>query len=83
VNEPEFRDWATGGMKKNVLPCMIGGKTAYESAIKKAMQQGIRIILHTSLEEIVDRLTVEKKTVYKIIKEALEAEAPIERIDTV
>jgi hypothetical protein len=53
---------------------VVGGKTAEKAAFKRAAQQGIRIILHTSLEDIVARITGERKTIYKIFKEALAKE---------
>jgi hypothetical protein len=70
VNEFEFRDWATGGLKSNVIPVMIGGKTAHGSAFGKARKQGIRIVLHTSVEDILSRLKGERISLYKVIQQS-------------
>jgi len=51
IDEFEFRDWATRGLKSNVIPVVICGKTAHGSAFRKARKQGIRIVLHTRLPE--------------------------------
>jgi len=71
INEFEFRDWATGGLKSNVIPVVIGGKTAHGSAFAKARKQGIRVVLHTSVEDILSRLKGERVSLYKVIQQSI------------
>ena len=69
INEPEFRNWATGGIKSNIMLVLVTGKTAEKTAIQKASKMGIKIVFHTQMEEILARLTGKPKiTFYKIVK---------------
>jgi hypothetical protein len=56
---------------------MLSGKTAESSAFKKASQMGIRIVLHTALEDLIAKITgTEKVTFRKIAQKAVaDAEA--------
>jgi len=72
INEHEFKDWSAGGLKKNVIPIIVGGKSAEGGAFAKASKQGMRIILHTSIEDVMGRLTGEYVSIHEIMKEAAE-----------
>jgi len=66
INEPEFRNFATGGAKNNAVMIMVGAKSAEPNAFKKAASMGMKIILHTSIEDVMERLTGDTTTFYKI-----------------
>jgi hypothetical protein len=68
INEFEFRNFATGGAKNNVMMIMVGAKSAEPNAFKKAAAMGMKIILHTSIEDVMERLTGDNTTFYKIAK---------------
>ena len=68
INEPEFRNYATGGAKNNAIMIMVGAKTAEPNAFRKAAQMGMKIILHTSVEDVVERLTGDDTSFYKIAR---------------
>jgi hypothetical protein len=68
INEPEFRNYATGGAKNNAIMIMVGAKTAEPNAFRKAAQMGLKIILHTSVEDVVERLTGDDTSFFKIAK---------------
>jgi len=68
VNEPTFRNWQTGGLRANVIPIILGGKTAEKIAFKKAGRLGVKIVLHTGMEDVIARLTGKRETFYKILK---------------
>ena len=70
INEPEFRKWSTGGHKSNLIPVILAGKTAESSAFQKASRMGIRIVLHTSVEDCLERLLGQRETFHKIISRA-------------
>lgn len=71
VAESEFRNYATGGLKQNVLPVMLTGRRAENSALIKAKKIGIRIVLHTSMEDVIAELKGQpRKTFHRILKES-------------
>jgi hypothetical protein len=68
INEPEFRNFATGGAKNNAMMILVGAKSAEPNAFKKAASMGMKIILHTSIEDAMERLTGDGTTFYKIAR---------------
>ena len=68
INEPEFRNYATGGAKNNAIMILVGAKTAEPNAFRKAAQMGMKIILHTGVEDVMERLTGDDTSFYKIAK---------------
>ena len=71
ANEPEFRNHQMDGIKSNLRPVMLSGQTAEKAAFEKAARIGIKIILHTSLEDTIARLMGRpRKTFRKILAES-------------
>jgi len=69
INEPEFRNWQSGGQKCNLVLVLVGGKSADAIAFKKASRMGVKIVLHTSVEDVMERLTCLKESFYKIVRQ--------------
>ena len=69
INEPEFRNYEDDGLKANVKPYLIIGKTIRSRAVlKKCRRRGIRVVLRTDLQDAYLRLTGQKINYKEIFK---------------
>ena len=68
VAEYTFKDHQTGGIRKDVIPIIVVGKTADKKALEKARKHGIKIVFRTQLEDVASRLLGERITFAKYMK---------------
>ena len=68
VAEYAFKDHQTGGIRKDVIPIIVVGKTADKKALEKARKHGIKIVFRSQLEDVASRLLGERITFAKYMK---------------
>lgn len=56
INEPSFRNYEDGGIKTNVIPIIMIGKTAESAALEKCRRRGIRVVFRTTTQDVYLRL---------------------------